>query len=281
MKKLVFAAIAAMFATTVVNAQNSLGLNDYQMVNEKARQEHFLDEVLFSVGSKPGEYQAMSFAKDGLGVGITGGYQHWAGHDVPYIGGEVIYEGGRKLPFGADLAVTFAPGFYTEEADRDNKELEVNLRVGPMVRVFTTHNKEFRLYVEPYYSYKQHWDFHERQDVTTVVREDEYEIVKTTDVVSHKSEFIGSTKGFGLMFKLIYNPWGTRHSFHLNAGIERQQRYYDTGNIWKTGAYAGFSWTINISSMWSKNKLFFQKTKMTTKQAKKASKDPNSGLYRR
>jgi hypothetical protein len=281
MKKLVFAAIAAMFATTVVNAQNKAGINDYEYLNHKYKVEHITDKVVFSVGSDKNEYTAWELAKDGLHVGLTAGVQHFADHTVPFVGGEVMLEGGAKFPFGADINVTFAPGYYTEEADRDRTELELNLRVGPMLRFYTTKNKEWRFFVEPYFSYKQNWDYHKYENTTTTIREDEYEIVTTTDVTSRESEFIGSTKGFGLMLKGMYQPWGSRLALHFNLGFERQQRYYDTGAVWKSQAFASVGATINISSKAHKNKKFFEATGLTTAQAKKYSKDPNSGMSRR
>jgi len=277
MKNVFFAAITVAVASmasfsTVASAQNKLGVNDVDYQITKFEATHFVDKVVYSAGSDAHEYTAGELAKDGAFVGFNGGCQYFDGVYAPFIGGSLGWDGGKRVPLGFEYMGTFNRGTYTDEADRSNSYVEFDSKFIGKLRLYTSLNKVFQLYLAGYFSYKLNFDYHKNESEIITVRENEEEIITTHEKVGNDYEFKGSSMGYGAMFEAVIRPWMSRHSFRIFAGGGQQQRYYDDGNRWKPEFFAGVKWTYNFSAAELWDKAFLQKTGLTKKQAKKLSK---------
>ena len=274
MKKIYFAVatIIAALASVNVNAQNKLGVNDVDYQITKFEQTHFVDKVVYSAGSDAHEYTAGELAKDGAYIGLSGGGQYFDGHFEPFIGASLGWDGGKKVPLGFEYMGTFNRGTYTDEADRSNSYVEFDSKFIGKLRLYTSQNKVFQLYLDGYFSYKLNFDYHKNESEKVTVKETDDEIITTKEKLGNDYEFKGSSMGYGAMLEAVIRPWMSRHSFRIFAGGGQQQRYYSNGNRWKPEFFAGVKWTYNFSAAELWDQAFLKKAGLTKKQAKKLSK---------
>lgn len=274
MKKSIFAIalVVASMASVNVNAQNKLGVNDVDYQITKFETTHFVDKAVYSAGLDAHEYTAGELAKDGAFGGFNGGCQYFDGHFEPFIGVSLGWDGGKKVPLGFEYMGTFNRGTYTDEADRSNSYVEFDSKFVGKLRLYTSLNKVFQVYLDWYFSYKLNFDYHENESEVVTVKETETEIITTHEKVGNDYEFKGSSMGYGGMFEAVIRPWMSRHSFRIFAGGGMQQRYYNDGNRWKFEAMAGVKWTYNFSAAELWDQAFLQKTGLSKKQVKKLSK---------
>lgn len=279
MKKSVFAIVAMvafMACGNQVQAQNKLGLDDFEYQVTKFENSHYTDHVVYSVGSDPHEYTAGSLAKHGAYIGLVGGVKNFDGHTVPYGGGVIGWEGGRRMPVKFEYNAVFSQGHYTDEADRKNDYVEFDSHLIAAVCVYTSQNKQWRFWLGGYGSYKLSFDYHETENTTVTVRETEEEIVTTTDKLLSNIEVKASSLGFGGYAEVGYTPYMSHFSYRLYGGFGRQQRFYDNGNRWHNEGFGGVKvvYNFNAAEMWDKG--FLAKTGLSKKQAKKLSKSQAS-----
>ena len=270
----IFAAIVFGFVAcaTSVNAQENVNLNDFAYQMAKFEKSHYTDHVVYSYADDPHEYTAGSLAKHGAYIGGGLGVQNFDGHTSPEGGVVLGWEGGKRVPVKSEYNGTLTVGFYTKEADRDNKYAAFDSRMIGAVCLGTSSNKQWRFWLGAYFSYKLSFDYHENNSTTTTVRETDSEIVTTIDQIGNNYEFKASSMGVGGYAEVGYTPYMSHWSYRLYAGFGTQQRFYDDGNRFHPEAFGGLKivYNFSVASMW--DKVFLQKTGLSKKQAKKLSK---------
>jgi hypothetical protein len=268
----IFAAIVFGFVAcaTSVNAQENVNLNDFAYQMAKLEKNHYTDHVVYSYADDPHEYTAGARAKHGAYIGLTGGAQYFDGHVSP-MGGVVVGWEGKHIGFEYDG--TFAVGHYTEEADRNNPFVEFDSRLMMKFKVLANNSQSWQLWIDPYFSYKLSFDYHENNSSTTTVRETDTEIITTIDKLANNYEFKASSMGVGLRLELVHRPYMSPWAFRGYIGSGTQQLFYSDGNRFHPEFFGGFAVTYNFdaSAIWDGS--FLQKTGLSKKQAKKLSKE--------
>jgi len=272
MKKNIFTVVfgfVALFFATSANAQNDAKLDDFAYQMAKFQKAHYTDNVVYTVGDDPHEYTAGSMAKHGAYIGVLGGMQSFDGHLVPFLGGDLGWDGKH---LGFEYQGSFAVGNYTEHADRSNKYVEFNSKLVAKVKVLADKKNTWQLWLGAYGSYKLNFDYHENGSSNTTVKETETEIITTVEELGGDYEVKASTMGYGGQLELVYRPYMSKFNFRFFGGFGQQQRFYEDGNKFHPEAFAGvkITYNFNAKSMWDKN--FLKKNNLTKKQAKKLSK---------
>lgn len=270
MKKLVVAAVAALF-TTVVNAQVNDGAVQFNDPDYSAKlsQRYYTDKYLYSYGEFVNEFDCASLKKHGTFIGIVAGVQTFDGKVTPNVGATVGWEGKW---YGFDYVGTFAKGDYTSEADRSNSYVEFDSKLAIKLKLLDTKKHNWQLWLGAYGSYKLNFDYHENSNTVVTVRETEDEIVTTTDKVGSNYEFKGSTMGYGGQLELVYRPYMSKFNYRLLAFGGMQQRYYDDGNSFKPEFGAEVKVTYNFDAQMIWDTVFLKNSGVTKKQVKEYNK---------
>lgn len=265
----VFGFVALFFVATSANAQNDARLDDYAYQMAKLQKGHYTDNVVYTVGDDPHEYTAGSMAKHGAYFGVLGGVQSFDGHVVPFLGGDLGWDGKH---LGFEYQGTFAKGDYTEDADRNNPYVEFNSRLVAKVKVLANKKQSWQLWLDAYGSYKLNFDYHENSASSTTIKETDDKIITTIEKLGSNYEVKASTMGYGVQLELVHRPYMSKWNFRFFGGFGQQQRFYEDGNRFHPEAFGGMKITFNFNakSMWDKN--FLKKNNLTKRQAKKLAK---------